>query len=316
MIYLNQVCSLLFLSLLTHGGSQKDTTIINDPYPAMVIAYEERRLKYSEMGKLALYCGKSGNVALADSVAKDYKTKYLDKISDSSYATFENVRFMANFPSLIHCKDRFFWIFYNDGPGAEKMADAHSGFARELVDYLITRDEITQYLYTNGMVLVKKPDWKMISGNIKKDFGKKKADQLITSAKLNFYQNSADWKMFSVLFDRRVRQTKLKPGSISWGETMLDDAWEMNVNAWSIFVGSSNKRVLRRALRWSNLAIGICTNKGIILQITDTKANLLYKLGKYEHAIATEEEALKLGPNSKAVRATLEKMKMKEPTWL
>jgi Mn-dependent DtxR family transcriptional regulator len=47
----------------------------------------------------------------------------------------------------------------------------------------------------------------------------------------------------------------------------------------------------------------------------DTYANLLYKLGRKEEAIAREEIAAELSPDDKSFRETLYKMRKDEKTW-
>ena len=47
----------------------------------------------------------------------------------------------------------------------------------------------------------------------------------------------------------------------------------------------------------------------------DTKANLLYKLGKKEEGLVLEEQAVALAPKDKDIQENYEKMKNGLPTW-
>jgi len=105
----------------------------------------------------------------------------------------------------------------------------------------------------------------------------------------------------------------------------FDDSWELNVRAWQVFERCSDESTLAKALQWIESSIKLAPLTSI--QFMDTRANLLYKMGRREEAIATEEAALKedrrnaqnegkeKGDFSDGFTATIEKMKKGEPTW-
>nr|WP_320057461.1 thioredoxin family protein [uncultured Bacteroides sp.] len=88
----------------------------------------------------------------------------------------------------------------------------------------------------------------------------------------------------------------------------------LNNIAWKVFEMVSDKRILSNALSWSKRSLEIYPNNAFWL---DTYANLLYKLGQSEEAIAKEEEALRHSSknDTKGFEETLRKMKAKEKTW-
>jgi thiol-disulfide isomerase/thioredoxin len=88
----------------------------------------------------------------------------------------------------------------------------------------------------------------------------------------------------------------------------------LNSVAWQIFNGASNKNALQDALSWSSHSLELSPKNVAWL---DTYANLLYKLGQKEQAIAKEEEALRyIGKkDNKWLEETLAKMKAGEKTW-
>ena len=112
------------------------------------------------------------------------------------------------------------------------------------------------------------------------------------------------------------------------GNFFQRDDWNLNAAAWDVFLYCMNKSILKMALRWSNVSILVAgTDNEInpIDQYIDTKANLLYKIGKIKEAIVTEEKAYEiLNSNAekkgikgsgKSYLATLETMKRGKPTW-
>jgi thiol-disulfide isomerase/thioredoxin len=88
----------------------------------------------------------------------------------------------------------------------------------------------------------------------------------------------------------------------------------LNENAWDVFEKVSDKKVLQNALRWSKRSLEIYPNSPLWL---DTYANLLYKLGQKEEAIAKEEEALRFArkEDTEGFEKTIMKMKADEKTW-
>lgn len=88
----------------------------------------------------------------------------------------------------------------------------------------------------------------------------------------------------------------------------------LNNIAWEMFQKVSDVNTLQDALRWSDRSLELTPNNPMWL---DTYANLLYKLGQKEEAIAKEEEALRYADkkNSEGFQETLGKMKAGEKTW-
>src|SRR5258706_3593302 len=106
-----------------------------------------------------------------------------------------------------------------------------------------------------------------------------------------------------------------------------DAFFKLNLPAWDVFLNCNDKQVLRIALAWSDLSIKIDTHDPNI-QYLDTRANILYKLGRVREAIAQEENAIKMsydiakkqgrekGPFIDNYTRTVAKMKNGEPTYL
>lgn len=92
----------------------------------------------------------------------------------------------------------------------------------------------------------------------------------------------------------------------------------LNSIAWEVFRKVSDKNQLQDALRWSERSLELQPHHSSYL---DTSANLLYKLGQKEEAIAKEEEAIRYIPKEnisgrKNYEETLQKMKAGEKTWI
>ena len=88
----------------------------------------------------------------------------------------------------------------------------------------------------------------------------------------------------------------------------------LNNIAWEVFRKVSDKKALQDALVWSTRSLELSPNNAAWL---DTYANLLYKLGQKEEAIAKQEEALRYANTNeqKGLTQNLMKMKAGEKTW-
>jgi len=91
----------------------------------------------------------------------------------------------------------------------------------------------------------------------------------------------------------------------------------LNDYAWTVFTKCDDKKILQSALEWSKLTFDKETKKepGYI----DTYANILYKLGKKEEALAWERKAqataVEQGSDKNWGQDVIDKINKGEPTW-
>jgi len=88
----------------------------------------------------------------------------------------------------------------------------------------------------------------------------------------------------------------------------------LNSVAWKFFDLTSDVMKLQEALSWSKRSLEIAPGTAMYM---DTYANLLYKLGRKDDAIATEEVAIRKAEKEDVAeyQKTLAKMKAGEKTW-
>jgi len=269
-------------------------------YYTLLENYRSGKLIYSEMGKLALKVKQNGDKKLADSIAVDYKMNFLDKMSENELFTKQHLDFIGEFFNLINSKDKFFYLCYNQPEAVDKKEEyKQGGWADFQVTQTIVREEITPNLkgYT--------PDWSGIHNSIKKKFAKVDANLMVLDAQINYYKKMNDWVKFAAYKTEKVKSYLPKTTG------MFSDAFFLNNDAWDVFLHCSNKKSLEQALNWVNIAIKLEKSKPDMGTL-DTKANILYKLGKVKEAIDLEEKAVK---EDKGYAETLKKMKEGTPTW-
>jgi thioredoxin-related protein len=189
--------------------------------------------------------------------------------------------------------DEYFTLFTDHAAAVDKVLgpDAANKFVR------------TVYL-REGTGLkpgdTRQPDWVAIHARIAAKLPDQ-ADELTLRIKVNFYQRNKDWTHFEPAIVAYMK---------NYGARMPDDV--LNSVAWSAFSGCTDMTCVAEILDWSKRLKE--SNEPAFL---DTYANILYKMGHKDDAIALEQKAVSLSAaGDKAdMQATLDKMKKNEKTW-
>ena len=144
------------------------------------------------------------------------------------------------------------------------------------------------------------PDWNKIEAKTKQ-YGAP-GEEIFLRAKTIHLLNQKDWDNFAATADQYVGKCAayISPN-------------ELNSYAWTVFENSSDPTHLSNAANWCQHLLKVDNNPAYI----DTYANVLYKAGKKDDAIANEEKAVELAPSSdkKTYQDILDKMKKGEKTW-
>jgi len=127
------------------------------------------------------------------------------------------------------------------------------------------------------------------------------ADELTARIKVNYYLTRKDFPNF---------EKEIVAYMKSYNDKMTDG--DLNSVAWAVFQNCADMSCVSNILDWSK-RLKDNGEAGYV----DTYANILYKLGKKDDAIALETKALGLaGDSDKAgLQETLDKMKKGEKTW-
>lgn len=291
--------------------------------------YRAGKLSPSALGKVALAEKKLGKKDLADSIARKYKAEFLDKLDDKTLFTKDNIRFVADeFYSLMWkdgTKGRFFDFFFHNTRLVDSLFG--KGFAERRIKNIISNDEIYPKLFNGNKVATQNPDWESLRKDIASKYGNEYAEQVVNEYQSSFYLYVKNWEKWANLFENKIKNNPPQKGSKNLGG-FGDDSYTLNGNAWTVFQLCNDRAILLRALKWSALCIKIKKQEGGAYDdYLDTKANLLYKLGRVKKAIKVEEEALHMdteyarkkgkekGNDFEELSQTLKKMKAGIPTW-
>jgi hypothetical protein len=149
------------------------------------------------------------------------------------------------------------------------------------------------------------PDWQVFYEGIRTKYGEYYADRVTKGVSLNYYR---------IRGQKREYIHCLIAYFTAYPQDLMPK--ELNGFACDIFNNSNDKRQLKIALKWSNMALTDPSNTGWFNM--DTNASLLYKLKRKKAAIKEETQALILAkPGEKQdIMQTIEKMRNNQPpTW-
>lgn len=299
-----------------------DATDPAKQYYTLINNYRQGIRNYEGMGFLSIKAKELGDVNLADSIAVDFKDNYLNKKEGPGLCTRENIEFIRQFYRLLTSQDSLFSLFYHHADFADRIV-ASEGLSERLVRYVVGK-EIDSMLWLAGRPIKKDPDWAGIESTIRRRYDNELSARLVLDAGISFYKKIGDWNSYAKLREKKIRLYPPKPGG-----GLTGDAWGLNGDAWDVFLHGSNTDVLNQALHWIDISIVLndLDEPDLNLQVFDTKANLLYKLGRVNEAIVWEEKAIRLGISrankngrDKGIffdeyNETLNKMRNGQPTW-
>lgn len=127
------------------------------------------------------------------------------------------------------------------------------------------------------------------------------AEEITLRININQYHLKRDWPNFEKAMTTYMKQ---------YSQHMDND--ELNSIAWNVFENCADMTCVSKILDWGSQLK--TSNEPAYL---DTYANLLYKSGKKEEAIALEQKAVNISPENdrSELQSTLDKMKKGEKTW-
>lgn len=288
----------------------------NALYYSQYLKYKKNTKVYKTLGKLTVFTRDIINDrALSDTMAKDYKENYLDKLDTAVLYTKEHIDFICSYINLIHSQDKFFALCYNQ-PDRFDSIIRYPGIANDIVTNIIFNEELAPKVAENGEPLSRLPDWKQIENDISKKYSLIDAKKIVLSYKTKYYRDIyKDWTLWAKYKDEMIRLYPPKP---PYG---LNVFTEINGHggAWHAFLHCPDTTVLTKALEWVDIAMALDhgNTKYVRAAYMDTKANLLYKIGRKEEALALQKEAIEsiLGVKNSELLENYAKMQRGDPTW-
>lgn len=283
-----------------------DATNPERQYYTLLRAYQNGQQGYETMPYLANKTQELGDEELAHQIAGNYIRNYLDKLNDREFLTKENLAFIGTFSRAISSKNKAFQFYYNRPAEVDSLMNI-PGYARGFADYIITSEEVMPYIDSLEKTNTA-PNWNKLTASIKSKYNTTYAARIVANTKVSWYREKKDWKNYTKYLVQKMEGEDVKTLPRGVGSILL-----LNNSAWEVFQYSNDAHELQKALSWIDAAIPMDPNNPA--GMLDTKANILYKLGRKDEAISTQERAIALAPDADDMKETLKKMKKGSPTW-
>jgi len=256
-------------------------------YYALINQYKKGNKEPAFLKKAALAAMDAYDMDNGEMISNEYLATQKDLY------TKENLDFISIF--TLNSKDAGFKAMLKNPAKADAVLG--NGVAEGLIQRIIIKEEILNKLRGQQS----QADWKNISAGLNKKYPLQAAEAL-SKGKVMFYQSKGDWNNFQTAVVSYMNKYGAKAS-----------VGELNNYAWTVFENCKDMTCVAEALEWSKRSFKDNNEPGLI----DTYANILYKMGKKDEAIAWEEKAMNLaGENDKqGFKETLEKMQRGEKTW-
>lgn len=232
---------------------------------------------------------------LANEIAQIYKRNYLDKLSETELLVKQHLDFIGVHYKLINSQDNFFKLCQQKPDEVDRIKD-YKGWADFQVTQTIKREDIDPFLEKTKSSGTE-PNWKQLHQKLKRKYGKRVGTTYTLDARVFKYYKDKEWTLFShylpLLF--HYRDVSKIPFN------------QVNSYTWAIYSYCEDLNLLEKATLWIEVAIAN-TPKSMRWMTLDTKACLLYKLGRTEDAIAVLKGIVEEFPNSKQATYKLEKI--------
>lgn len=193
-------------------------------------------------------------------------------------------------------KDPGFDLFMKDPQKVDKALG--EGKAEQKIILVATREEVYPVILKANAPA---PDWVALNKKLTAKYPLV-AEEALAQSKVIYYQSKNDWPGFQTAIIGYMQKYSAHAAPES-----------LNDYAWTVFQHCPDMNCVSEALEWSKRSFQDNQNPGFI----DTYANILYKMGKKDEAIAWEEKAMNLLPagDRTGYQQTIDKMKKGEKTW-
>jgi thioredoxin-related protein len=285
----------------------------NDPkqnYASQLKQFEQGKIKGQSLLKLALQAKEYKQDSIALKVAIAYKKTVIDRSSPQHVITPDLLKYLYKFYDLILVDDRIADYMYHHPLAADSGFNS-PGYTRDFTDYLVYRSKIDPVVKPSGKYADQLPNWNNLEDSITKSYDRTTAKRLMLSAKLDWYGAKEDWQNVIKYNIEKIETNGLDTAGL--GKTAIN-----NLVYYVFFKYSDDPIVLQKAASYMET---IMKAKPNVEYWIDTYANVLYKLGRKEEAIAQEQKALAIAQNERNKKnisiysETLDKIKNNQPTW-
>jgi thiol-disulfide isomerase/thioredoxin len=274
-------------------------------YYTLLAKYFRGEKKYSVMPYLASEAKELEEDSVANVIAYDYISGYLKNIDDSLLWTETNTTFINTFREVLHYHDAIVQRYLNHKQNIDSL-EAHKAYAANLVNYFVDHEDIKP-IVDKAIKDSIEPNWHKMIIAIRDKYGNGYSHNIV-KARVRYYKSLGRWRNYTKYLVQQINETNIRSWPPGLGASMM-----LNNDAMEVFEYSTNKKELEEALLWIDLAMSMLSMADATE--LDTKAGLLYKLGRRKEGVMLEEQSLKLAPENSDIKEDYLKMKNGLPTW-
>lgn len=275
-------------------------------YYYLLSAFQKKKMDFATMPYVARYARDIGEETTAFRVAADYMQYYIAALKNGERWTRSNIAFINSFKGALHLDDQVVTLFWQDRKEIDSVMQEPT-FSDRLINNLIYR-QLVKVNIDDAITGHFEPSWRTIYKKIRNRFGHQFAEKNVVSGKVDFYRSTKMWSKYSTMFIKHLQLSGIDawpPGN--------NTAMVLDNDAYEIFKYSTNRKELEIALTW--------INRALIMELIpqpedlDTKANLLYKLGRTGEGLSLEAQSHSMAPDNADISEAFRKMKNGLPTW-
>lgn len=299
------------------GKLARDAADPSTQYYTLVKKYEDGKMDYADIPAFAKMVQHFPNKVLYAQIIRDYISNYTDKLPDGDFFTKLNLERISLYVSNLNSSDASFTRIMQE-PKKVDVAMGEKGYSFGIVSSVIYAEMITPEI-KKAIKNESTPGWEEVERAIANRYGRIYAAKNIVKAKMRWYQEKKDTVKLCAAAVERIE--------LNFEDSATNGAYNagtLNEYAWNLFLMSTDLKQLQKALEWSELSVKKLDLSSPFLGVyTDTKANLLYKLGRKQEALDLDEQALALAKVAKRlnpeyiteIQANVDRMKEGKPTW-
>jgi len=235
---------------------------------------------------------------------------YLDKLSENIIWTEEKIELIDLCLDGVGCDDKIFELYYRRRKSIDSVLN-NSGYADNRINWIIYHEKIKPIL-DKAKKSGEKPGWIRIENEIAKAYGLHYAQLNVLEGLVEYNNSTKNWHQYVKYFIRLREEQGIENLLPMTGSNLV----ELNNSAYEVFK-YGNKQQLKEALSWVDRALSAMNSN---FDAIDTKANILYKLGRKVEGLALEDQAHTLVPKGSLsyadIQDNFDKMKKSQPTWV
>lgn len=249
---------------------------------------------------------KFGEKELAIEVAALYNQEYLNELSEKELLTKMHLDFIGQYVTIVHSSHKIFKLCLKQPRLIDSIKQyMGGGWAEYIVNRTINREQVDPIL-RDAEKAGNEPDWVTLELQLVNRYDKERATTYVRDARVGWYEKKKDWTAY-----------------LQWVRPHLarHDLEKINGNhlhycAWYVFKYATDTTLMKEALVWMDILIEKWDRESAWM-VMDTKACLLYKIGRKEESFVIMKEMIRKYPQyTRNFQSQLERMIRGEAIWM